>query len=616
MPPRVSLLAFAGYFLLALPFTWPLPLHPASAVPGLAEFAGKPISCDTWTQLWSLWWTGHAAAQPGESLFFTRHLFHPGGTTLALHTLFPLYGLLAMPLAAAGGLAFAWNALLWILLAASGWAAFRFCHAWTRETGASLVAGAAVAFSAYTAAHLAAGHLDLVGTLWLPLYLWAFLPLAGWRPAAGGPAAAVPGGWRRGALAGLLLACAAYAALYYVAFLLLLSALALGARIALRRRAAALDLGGLLALGAVSAACAAPLALAMAEAMRGPPFLPVRGHGAAAADVASYLLPSFRHLLWGPSLSPWIGRMTGLPQEWTLAPGLVLAALSCRGWRAWRDRPAARLFAWGALLCFVLSLGIYLKLFGRSEFSLGGHTLRVPLPCLLTSQVPGLANLRSTGRFGFAALLLLAPLAAAGGGELWRRWAPRPRARRLLLAGLLVLLAIDLLPRPAPLLSARVPALYERIAADPGEGPVLEVPFGMRDGSWTIGREEGRFLLYQTRHGKPLFGGVVSRMRQETARYPGAQPVLQSLIRLETAGELPAEEAERDRRLGRAWFLERNVRFVLVHEGAWLGGEADSRPPPAAELAKRRAILAYLESVLQPVEISRDEAGITLLRLF
>jgi hypothetical protein len=80
------------------------------------------------------------------------------------------------------------------------------------------------------------------------------------------------------------------------------------------------------------------------------------------------------------------------------------------------------------------------------------------------------------------------------------------------LAGLLCgLLVFEHLSLPISLTDARVPEVYQTIAADPAPVSVLQVPLGWRNSFGAFGPEETLLQYYQTVSDKPILGGNISR---------------------------------------------------------------------------------------------------------
>jgi len=250
----------------------------------------------------------------------------------------------------------------------------------------------------------------------------------------------------------------------------------------------------------------------------------------------------------------------------------------------------------------VLSLGIYLKIGGRSEWTVFGAGFRIPLPYLAATHLPLFGNLRSTGRFGIVAIVAAAPLAAAGLRAVLERVPLRRRTSVLIAAALLI--GAERIVVPLPLQDATVPGIYGEMSRDPGNFAILEVPFGLRDGSWIIGREDSRMELNQTVHRHPILSGCVSRMREETPRWFGEQPVTRSLIKFESSGALAPDDIEYDREGAARWVRETGVKYILVHTELSRSGR------------DYRALARYLAGVTSPADVRETSEGIIVLRLY
>src|SRR5690606_35902168 len=87
-----------------------------------------------------------------------------------------------------------------------------------------------------------------------------------------------------------------------------------------------------------------------------------------------------------------------------------------------------------------------------------------------------------------------------------------PARRRAILCIVGGALAFELLAAPRRLFPADVPAIYKTLAADSRDLRVLGLPFGLRDGLTTYGAFNPAALYYQTRHGKRLVSGYLSRI--------------------------------------------------------------------------------------------------------
>jgi hypothetical protein len=110
-----------------------------------------------------------------------------------------------------------------------------------------------------------------------------------------------------------------------------------------------------------------------------------------------------------------------------------------------------------------------------------------------------------------------------------------------------------------------VPDVYKLITATRDEdGRVLELPTGVRDGRFSIGKFNAASQYFQTRHRRPMIGGYVSRVSPWRVRESRRSPVLGAIFEL-SEGRIPAEDLVARASAARDAFFRRTcVRFVVV----------------------------------------------------
>jgi hypothetical protein len=270
--------------------------------------------------------------------------------------------------------------------------------------------------------------------------------------------------------------------------------------------------------------------------------------------------------------------------EYTAALSLVALGVIAIGiWRGgYRPRSG---WIWLTAGFAALSLGPFIYLAGVNTY--------VPGPWALLRYVPIVDAARTPTRFSIVAALGVAILLAGALAALGRRF---PQRRRLVTATVGVLLLLELIPAPRTLYSAKVPAFYKTIAADPRPVRVMHLPFGVRDGTFTAGDFSARYLYYQTVHEKRLIGGYLSRISAKRVREMRAQPTLDALMIMSEGRKLASPHAAWIRSRGPGFLRRANIGYVVVD---------DTRAP------------AYLREFVidawQLDEIARD-AGMTLYR--
>jgi hypothetical protein len=221
-------------------------------------------------------------------------------------------------------------------------------------------------------------------------------------------------------------------------------------------------------------------------------------------------------------------------------------------WRA-RYRPAA---AWLAVTLGAawLALGPFI--------SVAGFNTHVPGPWALLRYVPIVGLARMPTRFSIVAAIGVAILLAGALAAIGTRW---PQRRRLVGAIAGMLLVGELWAAPRTLYSAAISPVYDTIAADPRPVRVLTLPFGVRDGTWATGNFRPRSLFNQTRHGKALIGGYLSRVSPtRVERMRQEYPTLNALITLSEKAALgPEVKATLDAR-GDRLVTQGNLGYVVI----------------------------------------------------
>ena len=128
-----------------------------------------------------------------------------------------------------------------------------------------------------------------------------------------------------------------------------------------------------------------------------------------------------------------------------------------------------------------------------------------------------------------------------------------------------MLLVFELWPAPRTVYSAEISPIYDRIAADPRPVRVLVLPFGVRDGTWETGNFRPRTLFNQTRHGKALIGGYLSRVSpRRVEKMRRDYPTLDALITLSERAPIGPEVKARLDERGDRLVTQGNVGYVVI----------------------------------------------------
>jgi hypothetical protein len=213
-----------------------------------------------------------------------------------------------------------------------------------------------------------------------------------------------------------------------------------------------------------------------------------------------------------------------------------------------RNRGEYRLWFVGAALFAVLALGPFLL------------PTRFALPFAGFSFFPALRQFRTPYRLIMPAqigLMIAAGCALA-------HWLPRVERQplRWLLCGTIV--AAHLLQASAvqPFHTQTYPDydFYRRVALEPQDFTLLEVPFGIRSGLERIGHGGEVVQYYQNVHGKRLLNGSMARVPSRIFQFYRTQPALMFL-----SGEpIEVGRAELDRNFAEVLKWS-SSRYVLLH---------------------------------------------------
>ncbi|HEV2125707.1 MAG TPA: hypothetical protein VGW38_23380 [Chloroflexota bacterium] len=519
-----DLVVIVSFTLLTAWATYPLLASFTTALPGDGG--------DSWQFYWNLWWIKRAVLDLHTWPYFSADVHYPFGSPLYFHTLLLFPGLLALPIVAGLGLTPAYNSLVLLSFIAGGYGAYRLLlyllasaavasvpvpagvsHAGLKSggTGSSLTpgdvklpsgrlpirlaaftGGVVFAFSSYHFIHLL-GHLDLVSLQWIPLY--ALFLFKSWRQC----------GRQNPLLAALFLAATALTSWYYgmhvLGFTVLFAVyhlLADRGRHDLWPAASRLGLATGLGLVLLSPVLLPMLRLGQAAGLVADPAGDAQRY---SIDLLALVVPSPLHSLWGPTVRAvyqcclWGGGGTESVAFLGFAP-LLLAA--------WALRPI-----WAHQRFWLLVLGVFSVLALGPVLHIGGRAVTISdqpvwLPYQLLMLLPygGIARLPS--RAVVMITLAVAVLAGYASYLLFNRLR-QPQLVLVVFGCLTGLLLLENLSTPYPSTVVATPPLYAELARDYRRVALLEVPVPDDPSVYP------RRMLYQTEHGKPSYGGYLSR---------------------------------------------------------------------------------------------------------
>jgi hypothetical protein len=275
---------------------------------------------------------------------------------------------------------------------------------------------------------------------------------------------------------------------------------------------------------------------------------------APGVDLLNFLLPNPMHPLAPASWSAWLAAQPGGFHDQVASISLVaMGAIAFAIWRA-GFRPNGQWLL--VTLGFAsLTLGPFVRIAGWQS--------DIPTPWTLLRYAPLISAARMPARFDVVVVMGASMLFA---GALVAIGAYAGRHRRVVLATVGALLVFELLPTPRELYAVNVPHIYETIAADPRPVRVLELPFGIRDGLSSLGDFSAASQFYQTRHGKDLVGGYLSRVTTSCKDFYRRIPVTRALMTLSEGRALRPGVAELAARSADDFLARAQIGYVVVND--------------------------------------------------
>jgi hypothetical protein len=530
--------------LLTVLYTWPVFRHPTQTIPG--------VPGDNILFYWDIWRSQQALAA-GESPLFTRCVFYPLGHTMVFHTNSVVHAVLLYPLQGWLSLASMFNVWVFGSFVLGGWGAYLLGRYVLEDHWSALLVAFVFSFSPFRLSHLG-NHMMIFSAHWLPFYVLFLLRMR-------------EGYWWHGVLTGVFLALTAWTDFHqtihlfvFTVFTLLWWALACTrlasfgtwtdiAHLPARRHSdsrssierdsdsttrtswpfASFSVSDrfrplmcrLILFVATTVVLTVPLLIpCMQEVMRsGADDAGRRPDGRdvlmRSARPANFILPPARHPLWG-----WLGQEN---TELQLTMGIAVSALCLVAWRGRHDKTASvPYWAAASLVIVALAMGPILMLNSKYTLRVDGTEYNLPMPHALLDRIPGINMARAPARFMALGTLTIATL--AGFGMRWLvvrgywKWALAAAAG----------VAIEFAGKPFPLLSIAIPPELSQLAKH--DGSVLDLPFGVGSALRQSGHMDYYSILYQTAHGRPRVGGMISRCSDRYRQELLAEPVLGSLL--------------------------------------------------------------------------------------
>jgi hypothetical protein len=644
VPWRPHVVALAGYACAALALAWPLPMHLAT------HLTGSPAG-DTGVYVWNQWVFHHELLDNRSLPYFTNSIFaFTGRANLSLHNYTTFQNLLALPLIGAIGSVATFNVVYLLMSLITAYATFLLARHVTGRDAESWIAGLLFAWSPMLVTR-GSGHFSLVAAAPLAIFILLLRRAAARERLRDACALGATVWWAASSDLYFAVYCVIIAAVFFLVRLvtverrthehtrravpwtldvLLLSVLGLVIAMAISggwefsvfgrvARMRTLYTPMLVFTGLAIIRAAWSFRTTVAPVSRGDVWRLVRVGSIACIvtivllspvlyavsvrladgrwdtsqvfwrssprgiDAAAFVLPNPNHPFAPSAIHDWLTPRPDAYFENVASLTFVALAVIAIAWRSgWRPQRF-----WTAMaLCFgVLALGPFVHIAGINTY--------VPGPWAFLRYVPVVGLARTPGRFAIVAMLAVAILFAAALAWLGERW---PNRRRVLLVSVAALLVFELLPVPRTLFSAEIPAIYRHVAAADGDVRLLELPFGMRDGTSSYGNFTALSQYYQTMHGKPLAGGYLSRISKRRVSDARGIEMVAALMTLSEGKPIDATAEARLIQEGPAFARQTRVGFVMIDR---------TRAPAALCDFAMRALRLQLVDVEGPLELYR-----------
>ena len=512
------------FILLAVLFTRPL-------ITKIGDAAAGEIG-DNIYFIWMIGWVKKALFKLGVDPMNVWFLNYPEGWNMAHTEITPAQLALAQIFAFIGSETFAFNMTMLLSFVLSGLIMYGWVKHLTGSAAAGILSGTIFACLPYRQVHFLAGHLNLSGTQWLPLFFWGWFDLlkpdqekVRVKPAL---------------MAAVGLGLTALTSQYYF-FMMVIVAGFQGLWVLLVRQRKMLKNGAFWKSIALFILFSLPL-LILAEL----PFLQLSESGGMpdrewravrmySAGLTDYLLPGTTHFLFGD----WVGSHFNREMwvEATLYIGIAALALFLYAMFSRKSgRWERQMLISGILIAVVLSFGTDLHWNGEAvewvlpEFlaeKLGRNITQIYMPgVFFFKYFPFYAKLRAMMRFGIFAELLV----ACGAG--FAVHSLRGKKQALITAGAVLLVLFDFFPKAIPSFAEISPRPVDLwLAEQPETGSVMRYPFYLNDD------QEGTY--YTLYNEKPFIGGFFNAFPTEQyQRIYGIMNRFPSAASLELAREL------------------------------------------------------------------------------
>jgi hypothetical protein len=493
---KLNLTVIFLYFLFTLLFTFPLFLRISTSTP-FADGHG-----DQFQSMWMFWWFKTAVFNLTTNPLYTNFLYYPHGSSLIYHM--PIFlSLLSLPIqhlfCSQAGLIICHNLILIFTFVFSGFGVYLLVRYLTNDPLVAFVCGLIFAFSSYRLWNL--NHLNLLSTEWIPFYILYLIRSVDEKSLRNSL-------WAGAFFVFTFLSdftCALFLAFFtliYLVFALIRSRKQLLDRRVIRNSCVALF---------IVIVILSPFLYSLSSTKID--WQPRTSESIMySANLAGYLMPVKERSLLGSSFLPSKNRYNGVGGEqlflgYTLLFLVLYTLIKLRKVRI-------KLWFFSALAFLLLSLGQAIHIYDHTyDFKWLPYNL-------IYTYVPLFQIGRTPGRFSLMVNLCFVIFSGYGLNRLFnsaktyqahlsglKDFLKGFLARRGMPILVVLLICIEFIKIPIPLIGVEVPECYQKIRDIHGEYAILEVPASFT-GTALIANV---YMFYQTVHEKRVVNGSLTR---------------------------------------------------------------------------------------------------------
>jgi len=440
---------------------------------------------DNVQNFWNMWWAEKVVMGSGISFDFSQYIHYPQGSSLVYLT-YSFYNLFfAIPLRRIFTPVTVYNLLVFQSYILSGIGAFLLIKYLLKDSALAIIGGFLFAFNPSHFAH-AMGHMQTLSIQFIPFFVLTFIRAV-----------------NENSKKHLILSCVFFllntlCSWYYMVFALYFMVL-YGLYIHLREKQIFIPgiFNKILIIAGSTVLILSPWIIKMVYAGLKYPASMRAGHNYYVVDIFALFIPNpYNQLGRLPIFKYFNDRFTGNNVEMAAYLGMVNIFVVIAAFKGTIKKTAKYFCAF--LLFVLLAMGTYLHVLG--------NITSVLLPYRVIQAIPFFGHVRTPSRCIVYAYLFWAVIVCYGLKYLFARLRPGI-SKKIISTVVLVLIFFDFYTVNHVATSAHLPYCYGVIMRDSGQYGILDLPMAE-----TL---PGRYMMYQTCHGKPIVQGYVSRKLEE-----------------------------------------------------------------------------------------------------